>query len=53
MKSPLVIASAALAALTLAAPLHAQSVDEIVARNLQAKGGEALLRTTTSLFAGK
>ena len=51
MKSLLVIASAVLAALTLAAPLHAQSVDEIVARNLQAKGGEALLRSTTSVRA--
>jgi len=37
------------ATLALASPALAQDVDEIVARNIQAKGGEALLRSTTSV----
>lgn len=35
--------------LALASPAVAQSVDEIVARNIQAKGGEELLRSTTTV----
>lgn len=50
MKSFLVFA-AALTTLALSTPAHAQAVDDIVARNLQAKGGEALLRSTTSVRA--
>lgn len=48
---PLFIRSALLvAALALAVPgAHAQSVDEIIAKNIEAKGGESLLKSTTSV----
>lgn len=39
-----------LAVLALAAPsVHAQTVDEIVAKNIQAKGGDQLLRSTNTV----
>jgi len=39
----------ALAVLVLSAPAHAMTVDEIVARNVDARGGEAKLRAIRSL----
>jgi outer membrane lipoprotein-sorting protein len=49
MRSILSAGAFAIALVTLASPAAAQSVDDIIARNLQAKGGVALLRDTTSV----
>lgn len=49
MRSPVASLAVVIATLALGVPASAQTVDEIVARNLQAKGGEALLRSTTSV----
>lgn len=42
-------ASLAVVCLIFAAPAHAQTADEIVARNIQAKGGEAKLKAVQTL----
>ena len=49
MRFPLSCLGITLATLVLAGPAHAQTAEEVVARNLEAKGGEALLKSTTSV----
>ncbi len=49
MRSALSPFAVIVATLALASPAVAQSVDEIVAKNIQAKGGEELLRATTTV----
>ncbi|HVL68706.1 MAG TPA: hypothetical protein VM364_15695 [Vicinamibacterales bacterium] len=49
MRSPLPRAALLVAALLLACPASAQTVDDIVAKNLEAKGGAARLRETTTV----
>lgn len=49
MRRSLQLAASASMALLFAVPAFSQSVDEIVAKNLQAKGGADLLRQTTSV----
>lgn len=43
------VAAVLIAALTLAIPTYAQSVDEIVAKNIQAKGGAEKLKSISSV----
>ncbi len=43
------VASAAVVCFIFATPAYAQTVDEIVARNIQAKGGEAKLKSVQSV----
>lgn len=49
MRKVLRFAAAAAAVLLYVAPVAAQSVDELIAKNLQARGGEAKLRATTTM----
>jgi outer membrane lipoprotein-sorting protein len=49
MRSSLSCLAVIVATLAIGVPASAQTVDEIIARNLQAKGGEELLRSTTSV----
>ena len=49
MQSVLSPVAVIVATLVLGSPAAAQSVDEIVAKNIQAKGGEELLRSTTTV----
>jgi outer membrane lipoprotein-sorting protein len=49
MRKVLHLAAAAAVALFYVTPLAAQTVDELIAKNLQARGGEAKLRATTTM----
>jgi outer membrane lipoprotein-sorting protein len=42
-------AAVVLLALLLGSPAHAQTVDDVIAKNIEAKGGAALLKSTTSV----
>lgn len=54
MRKVLHLAAAAAVALLSVTPLAAQTVDELIAKNLQARGGEAKLRATTTMrLSGK
>jgi outer membrane lipoprotein-sorting protein len=49
MRLPLLRAATVLLAVLAAAPVSAQTADEIVARNIAAKGGESVLKSTTTV----
>jgi outer membrane lipoprotein-sorting protein len=49
MRSPFSTVAVIVSTLAIGVPAMAQTVDEIVAKNLKAKGGEELLRSTTSV----
>lgn len=54
MRKVLHLAAAAAVALFYVSPLAAQTVDELIAKNLQARGGEAKLRATNTMrMSGK